>query len=373
MADTPSSSSATTTTSTLQGSSRKRHRHYSEEMWPKRKALTMANIIHAPSINAWNSVEYVIVGGQRLPYLECRNSTLNITLSSNLLELYDSLGTKYNVPCLASELHDKSYYKAKVLIDAASKLPKLKDQEYKITLRNIPGNDGGDGSDSDDEPVPYPRDEGAFTEKQLVLVQFCFDNLRIAFKSARSVGFVNCCGKNFFEKLCLYTNRSCVNECEHLYLLNTSKGNAQPGAFFVKWAVKERLLRSNSGTKFVEISKERYADGVAYNTQTLLYEIVSEIKEDNVQEGEDTPTTAEAQHNEQMIGLWRPRQQTMLGLEFYTDFVVPKVLLLDGNQLLMFYLKKLDFANSCDVSTLINLVIAFTVFSQCYKPLTMSQ
>ena len=74
-----------------------------------------------------------------------------------------------------------------------------------------------------------------------------------------------------------------------------------------------------------------------------------------------------------MVGLWHPEQQTMLGLELYTDCVVPKVLLLESNQIFMFYLKRLDFAKPSDVGTLIKLVIAFTVFVQCYKPHTMSQ
>ena len=39
-------------------------------------------------------------------------------------------------------------------------------------------------------------------------------------------------------------------------------------------------------------------------------------------------SVAEAQHNEQMVGLWSPDQQAMLGLEFYTDYVVPKILVL---------------------------------------------
>ena len=63
----------------------------------------------------------------------------------------------------------------------------------------------------------------------------------------------------------------------------------------------------------------------------------------------------------------------MLGLEFYTECVVPKVLLLENDHLFMFYLKKLDLAKPSDMGTLIKLIITFTVFVQCYKPQTLSQ
>ena len=97
------------------------------------------NVVHSPSINAWSSVEHVIVGGQTLQYFECRDSTFNILcLSSNLVKLCDSSGIEYIVPCFASELlhNSNTYGKAKVLIDAAARLPKLeKGQNYKITQR----------------------------------------------------------------------------------------------------------------------------------------------------------------------------------------------------------------------------------------------
>ena len=54
-------------------------------------------------------------------------------------------------------------------------------------------------------------------------------------------------------------------------------------------------------------------------------------------------TTARAQHNEQMIGLWHPQQQAMLGMEFYTKYMVPKVLYLVKSELLLFYLPHLYF------------------------------
>ena len=52
-----------------------------------------------------------------------------------LVELDDSSGIKY----IASELHDNTYGKAKVLIDTAAKLPKL-------GISNKTWNNVGDGS-----------------------------------------------------------------------------------------------------------------------------------------------------------------------------------------------------------------------------------
>ena len=123
-----------------------------------------------------------------------------------------------------------------------------------------------------------------------------------------------------------------------MYFSSTSTGQVQPGAFFIKWVTKKRVLRSTQESDTIASCFERYGDAVSYNVCTHINEIVAEIKQSN----EDpttttteapTPTTAEAQHNEQMIGLWVPNQQAMLGLKFYTEYVVPKVLLLQDNYL----------------------------------------
>ncbi len=66
--------------------------------------------------------------------------------------------------------------------------------------------------------MPYPRVDAAFTKEQLAMVQFCFNKLQHAFQSARIVGFVNCCGKNFpmsVEKLFPMSNYAAVNKDEH--------------------------------------------------------------------------------------------------------------------------------------------------------------
>ena len=74
-----------------------------------------------------------------------------------------------------------------------------------------------------------------------------------------------------------------------------------------------------------------------------MNKVVAEINDD-VQD-KLPATSAEAQHNEQVLGLWRCDQQAMLGLEFYTDSVPPKILFLEGGVLNMFYLPHLDLKN----------------------------
>ena len=80
-----------------------------------------------------------------------------------------------------------------------------------------------------------------------------------------------------------------------------------------------------------------------------------------------TDKTAEAQHNEQMVGLWRCDQHAMLGLEFYSDTVQPKVLLrLYGKDVLnMFYLPRLKLEDGADLLVLTELLVAFMVYVKC--------
>ena len=273
----------------------------------------------------------------------------------------------YTVPFLDPELQfdNKTYDKAMLLIGVSKHLPCLSNtKRFKIRQRITSGNDGGVGGDSDDEVVPTPRVEPSFSECNLRVVQFCFDELKRAYIAARAVGFVNCCGKTFFQELCKYANCCSFNEREHepeyRHLLNTATGGAQPGAFYIKWVTPSRPTRNQK--EDIESIKERYADAVSYNTSTHINDVVSEIKQDDDRNA--ASTSAKAQHNEQMIGLWQPKQLVMLGFEFYTDFVVPKVLLLKANDLMLFYLERLDLTNTSDMGTLTKLVITFLSYVQ---------
>ena len=182
----------------------------------------------------------------------------------------------------------------------------------------------------------------SFLPRKFPAIRYVFDRLRRAYFAAHEIG---CTGKHFFQCLLDFAIR-CLPEDRlghHLALLNTSTGQVQPGAFFIKWAAKKHVLRNTRESDMITSCYERYGDGVLYNKCTHINEIVAKIKrstEDPITTTAEapTPTAAEAQHNEQMIGLWAPNQQAILGLEFYTEYVVPKVLLLENNHLRMFYL-----------------------------------
>lgn len=347
-----------------------------------------SNAIVAQSIGAWANVEQVVVNGKNFQYSESRGSTLLISLLNGTVDVRDSLGLTYEVPCLNPQLLGAIYGKAIVLMDVCRKLPRLaKKQKCEVYQPNTPGRIGQ--SDSDDEQVPYAKIDPSFTDAEMVLVQHYFDKLQESYQVARAVGFVNCCGKDFFKSLCEFTDFCCPRK-NHKYLQNTSKGESQPGAFYIMWSLPQRELSGSHSELVVVDVKERYADGVAYNTENFISEVVTEIKredsadsrdeksptrdENSPTRDENKPTSAESQHNEQMIGLWRDDQQAMLGLKFYTDSVVPKVLLLDNNVLHMFYLEQLKLNIPSDVATLVKQIIAFTTFVQCYVPqLSFSQ
>ena len=84
----------------------------------------------------------------------------------------------------------------------------------------------------------------------------------------------------------------------------------------------------------------------------MVNKVVCELKET-----EDVD--CEAQNNEQMLGLWRSGQVAMLGPEFSTVSVRPKVLLAKENTMNMFYLPRLSLKK--ELSELTKLIIAFVV------------
>ena len=84
---------------------------------------------------------------------------------------------------------------------------------------------------------------------------------------------------------------------------------------------------------------ERYADFVVYDRINCINTVVAEVKQDEME-------AAETQNNEQMVGLWSVGQIAMLGLEFKSTSVVPKILAVDNNALRMFYLNPLNLRDS---------------------------
>ena len=372
------STSETASTSKL---SRKRIHSSCEDLWPKRRRKNEANIVFGPSEYAWNLVEYIRVGEEEFNYYEDHGFHLNMQLSLNIVNLSNSSGQTFELP-LPLHLPAEVYPRAKVLIDAVRSLPNLSNEDrYEITQCGSAGR-SAQPSDSDDESITYPSYPPPFSQTELSVVKHEFGELRWAYVAATTIGYYNCTGKNFFQRLLNFAIR-CLPEDRlghHKALVNTSTGQVQPGACFIKWVTMKRLLRNSQESDTITSCYERYGDGVLYNIRTHINEIVAEIK----QTSEDpttttaeapTPTTAEAptpnpaeaQHNEQMIGLWVPNQQAMLGLEFYTEYVVPKVLLLQNNDLHMFYLNKLVLDRSCDLVKLTKMCIAFMFYVQTHK------
>ena len=99
---------------------------------------------------------------------------------------------------------------------------------------------------------------------------------------------------------------------------------------------------------------DRYADNGAYDEALELTVIVVEVKQD-----EHTPS--ESQNNEQMVALWKPKQQAMLGLELNAARVKPKILLLQGKKMMMIDLQELEMAEGSSLQELIKLVAAFLI------------
>ena len=280
---------------------------------------------------------------------------------NHCVKILETTGVEHTIPCredfASQDYWNKLYSMARVLIEACGKLPMLeKNKNYLVEQPSTSRGNPGGGSDSDDEPVPYPPNEQPFTNLELAVVNYTFTQLKNAYTAAKAVGFVNCCGKAFFVELCRFTYLVKLGNSPHKALLSTGKGCCQPGAFFINWEVPSRPLRSNQTSNTIQ-NFERYADCVSYNKTTFMNEIVT----DNSSSDEEHTL----QHNEQMVGLWKPGQQVMLGFEFYTKFVIPKVLVRQKNSsgkdiLCMLCIKKMDLNN--DMGILSKLIIAFTYY-----------
>ena len=137
-----------------------------------------------------------------LLYMEHHGSTFPLSLSNDTFELNSSAIT-YPVKLKVFDA-TTTYAKAKELTDAVAVLPHLQHGRcHKIKQRKSKGHAGGT-SDSDDESVPYPMVEPAFTSEEIILVQSWFDNLQESYLTGRAVGFTNCAGKDFVQYLWLF-------------------------------------------------------------------------------------------------------------------------------------------------------------------------
>ena len=125
----------------------------------------------------------------------------------------------------------------------------------------------------------------------------------------------------------------------------------------VRWSLLAKQTRAQSQQERVVQVFERYADFVVYNWINCINTVVAEVKQDEME-------ATESQNNEQMVGLW---QIAMLGLEFKSTSVVPKILAVDNNALRMLYFNPLNLRDSSGLSELTRLLMAFVTCVKTFE------
>ena len=173
-------------------------------------------------------------------------------------------------------------------------------------------------ADSDDEQVPDPAIPPAFSDDELVVLNYLYPDLWSFFQNAKASNFQNAAGKIFFAKFGEFLLKHSVSR-NHLSLISTNpSGDAQPGAMEIIHTDPSRDMRHSRSQK-VQIWQKRIADYVLFDTGRRMYCIVGEIKSED--------TTAESQNIEQMIGLFRKNQYAMLGFTCNPGSIMPRVLI----------------------------------------------
>ena len=177
----------------------------------------------------------------------------------------------------------------------------------------------------------------AFATDELVVLNFQYSgHLWDSYQAARVKGFQNAMGKFCFVELgnflinihalCLYTSACSTNP----------KGDVQPGNFLVILTDECRELRANSTPK-IRKQQWRIADYVMYDRRNDMYSIVGEIKS-------DARDDAEVQNVEQMVGLFRQRQQAMLGFTCNKEAITLRILIQHQDTLRLTVLPPLSLA-----------------------------
>lgn len=334
---------------------RKRPRHYSEKIWPMRRDPSDSNIIHAAREGGWESVESVTINGITYEYIQLEECDYELYLSGGTFKIKSeaaelSLSCKTPVDC-------EAYCRAKFLSDKVALLPNLSRSGSAVphfSCRARPGRPANTDSDGDDIPdlpiVPV------YTEEQMGVVNFVFNNCLLNYKSAMEVGLYNCVGKYFLESIStladLCTQADVTKGSNFMCRHNTSTGSPQPGAFWIKWSIPRKVNCTEGSISIVQ--RERYADSIVYDRNTSINVVVAEVKE-------SAESAIEAQNNEQMLGLWRPSQRAMLGIEAQGQILRPKILYLNGGRFTMCFLKSLELGLGNDMQKLAKLIMAFLI------------
>ena len=239
-----------------------------------------------------------------------------------------------------------SFGRAKLLYETVRVLPTLGTTEHTIVQRKRAGRQAT--SDSDDERIPDLPIVPRFNATEMAVVQLEFDKLRENYVAGLRIGFFNAVGKSFVVALGNYVNMATNNRRQYMYLQSTATGFSQPGALFMNWSLPSRTLRSQSLERIIH-TNERYADCIIYDRYNCVNVVVVEVKENEEE-------ASESQNNEQMVGLWKTGQIAMLGLEFHTNTVGPKILALIDDAMHMFYLNSLDLRDANDFSAAYNVL-----------------
>ena len=260
------------------------------------------------------------------------------------------------LPCEPPTKDDARFDKAKFLYKEVKSFPHITDvNNHQIHCRPYraarPAELDSDGEDIIDHEV-FPE----FDEVQLPIVTHYFRRFFNAHEAALKIGLFNAVGKAFLDYAWEYMDlcqSSLANSSKFKFLHNTSKGEAQPGAMFVKWSLPPRDMRSGIDNRRMQ-TNERYADHVVYEKVNIINVSVSEVKE-------NAESAIEAHNNEQMLWQWKGSQQVMLGLELHGNSVRPKILALRGTEMHMFYLKELNIAKNEDLVELLKLMSALLI------------
>ncbi len=333
-------------------SSQSRKRHSSDILrWPKKTPKTECNTITALVADKWSTVESITIGGmKKYGFIEL-NCDYELLLCHGILTLSGG-GTTINVPCRS--LNSTFFERAKLLYNSLGKFPQI-DKFVKAQCTEYqPQVNPGETHDSDGEEITDFERLPEYTECELSVLNYLGRMFFNVYKVAINVGLFNCIGKEFMKYACEYANMCYFKGYEnspYLHLYSTATGEYQPGGLAVNWKTPKRILRTSSEDT-VEDSGDRYADFVVFNHASDINVVVAEIKEKV-----DNPIRS--QNNEQMLGLWRSKQNVMLGFELRGKTAKPKILILEGNEFVMCYLNELDMESSSDLKIFLKFIIAF--------------
>ena len=161
-----------------------------------------------------------------------------------------------------------------------------------------------DSSDSDDGvDIPDKERRNPFEPLDFLLLKRTYVTLHKSYWQARDTSFQNAYGKFFFSDSLLSTS---------------SSGMYQPGALKLLWITDAPETRGRNNCS-VKATLNRVSDFCVWDSISQIYYIVEEIKSKD-----DKP--ALFQTKEQMVGLLKVNQTTLLGLVVWPKQISPIIL-----------------------------------------------